>query len=378
MKAQQFIRLTLKLKIILLALSFFVQDADAQYFIKSYDLPPVMTKTEIGKSIQREFSLADDWSIAGFSNSTPNAGSYDWMFLRLDASGLVKCSSLLGFGLEDSAYTHAQLNTPAKDYVLGGFYTDPVSGKHKASFTMLDTTCGMVISKRISDTLSHTYRKVVRDSANSFTLAGYSEDPMFPGAVKPNKMLVSSYTAGGTLMWAFDYLTGLPSIEEAYSVCYQAADGTYGVTGRTNFFTGSPTVYDVYITKLSPGGMPIWTKAYPFPVPGTSSNVRKIISMPDGGFVIVGWTDIADPGFSDVWVLRVGPMGFPLWSAIYGAPGVLEQGHSIIEESGGTLVFTGFVTTPVGDATILVNIPPMPPVAPIWASIFGGTTRRKR
>jgi len=110
---------------------FIGQTTNAQYFVKSYDFPPFTTRTEIGRSIESD--LTGGWSISGYSNSTPNAGAFDWMFLRLNSSGLVKCSALLGFSGADTSYSHVQLHTPAKDYVLAGSYFEVSSGKNKAS-----------------------------------------------------------------------------------------------------------------------------------------------------------------------------------------------------------------------------------------------------
>ncbi|MBC8486441.1 MAG: hypothetical protein H8D45_10425, partial [Bacteroidetes bacterium] len=145
-------------KTVLILTLFFVirQTVNAQNFVKSYDFPPTTTRTEIGRSIEND--ITGGWSIAGYSNSTPNAGGNDWMFLRLDNSGFVKCAALLGFSNNDTCYSHIQLGSTINDYVLTGSYYDVNAGKNKASFSILDTNCSHVVSKQIFDTLEHTYR----------------------------------------------------------------------------------------------------------------------------------------------------------------------------------------------------------------------------
>lgn len=88
---------------------------------------PVGTRTDYGYSIERNFdgTLTGRWSVAGVSNSTPNAGSFDWMFLKLTNTGSVVCSSLLGFSLADSCFSHIQFSNNQRRNVLAGFYRAP-------------------------------------------------------------------------------------------------------------------------------------------------------------------------------------------------------------------------------------------------------------
>ncbi|OGU82731.1 MAG: hypothetical protein A2W11_03265 [Ignavibacteria bacterium RBG_16_35_7] len=377
MRTQQLISAILNTILISLLFHFTGQNTHAQYFVKSYDFPPFTTRTEQGRSIERDY--ISGWSITGNSNSTPNAGANDWMFLRLDNSGLLKCSALLGFSGNDTSYTHVQLNTTNKEYVLAGSYFDVNSGKNKASFSIVDTNCNHVMSKQIMDTLEHTYRQVVNNPSNIFTLAGYTEDPFnYGGGLRPNKILTSQYLPNGVLAWAFNYLTGVPSTEEAYSICHQLTDGSYAITGRTNFKAGPGALFDVFVTKLTPAGIPIWTKIYIFPMPGVNSDARRIIPMPDGGFVIIGWTNVFDPAANDIWVFRINSFGFPMWSTIYGTPSKVEKGYSIILATDGTLVFTGYTNTLGTEDILTVKIPAVPPNAPIWSRVFDKITPNDR
>jgi len=53
------------MKTVLISLFFILigQTSKAQYFVKSYDFPPLTTRTELGRSIERDFT--NGWSITG-------------------------------------------------------------------------------------------------------------------------------------------------------------------------------------------------------------------------------------------------------------------------------------------------------------------------
>lgn len=339
---------------------------NAQYFIKSYDLPPFSTRTEYGYSIEKNFdgTAAGKWSIAGVSNSTPNAGSFDWVFLKLTNSGTVSCATLLGFTLADSCFSHIQQTILQRRNVLAGFYRAP-NGREKASFSMLDTNCFHYLSRQISDSLRHEYRQVVKDPSDAFTMAGYIQTYISPGDYK-NHILASQYSAAGVLMWAFNYLPPFPWVDErAFSITYQPLDGTYAITGITNRFTGAGGPYQVFIMKISAAGMPIWFKGYS-PVPGAPCDAKKIIAMPDGGFVVTGNSTAFDP-LGDIYVLRVAPTGIVVWQNTYGMPGVMEQSQSIIYQSTDlSLVFTGSAALAGSTEDIILSKITAATGAPVW------------
>ncbi len=346
---------------------------NAQYFFKSYDLPPFGSRTEYGYSIERNFdgTVAGRWSIAGVSNSTPNAGSFDWMFLKLSNTGTVSCATLLGFSLADSCFSHIQLGAAPRRNVLAGFYRAPNS-REKASFTMLDTMCFPFVSKQIADTLRHEYRQVVKNTADMFTMAGYIETYISSGTYQKH-ILASQYTPAGALAWAYNYMPPFPWVDErAYSVTFQPTDGSYAITGITNRFTGPGGAYQVFIMKISAAGIPIWYKGYS-PIPGAPSDAKKIIAMPDGGFVVTGNTTAFDP-LGDIYVVRVTSTGAVVWQVSYGMPGVLEQSRSIIYHAADmSLVFTGSAAPGASTEDVILSKITSAAGAPVWTKRYPNT-----
>jgi Secretion system C-terminal sorting domain len=351
--------------------------SNAQYFLKSYDLPPFTTRTELGYSIERNFdgTVAGRWSISGVSNSTPNAGSYDWMYLKLTNSGAVTCATLLGFSLADSCFSHIQQNTSRRN-VLAGFYRAP-NGREKASFSMLDTTCTHFISRQILDSLRHEYRQVVKNTADVFTLTGYIET-YIPGGANKSHILASQYSPSGVLMWAFNYIPPFSWVDErAFSIAYQPTDGSYAITGITNRFTGATGPYQVFIMKVSAAGLPIWFKGYS-PMPGAPSDAKKIAAMPDGGFAVTGNSTAFDP-MGDVYVIRVTSTGAVVWQNTYGMPGIMEQSQSIIYQSSDmSLVFTGSALPSGSTEDIILSKITSAAGMPVWTRRYPNTAGADR
>jgi len=353
----------------------FLTQESASQFLKTYDLAPFTTRTEIGYSLEKTMTLASNWSIAGVSNSTPNAGSYDWLFMRLNSAGTVSCKLMLGFSLSDSAFTHVQLSNGRN--VVAGFYR-AANGYEKASWSMIDTSCGHVISRQIVDSLQHQFRGITKNPADIFTLTGWINN-FIPGTGYTNQILAAQYTPAGALVWAFKYIPPFPWIDErAYSICYQPIDDSYAITGITNRFTGPAGPYQVFIMKISAAGIPIWFRGYS-PMPGAPSQGRKIIAMPDGGFTVTGFSNAFDPAFNDYYVLRVTGAGLLMWMNTYGMPGIKEESYSIVYQPADmTLVFTGLSQAPAATEEVIIAKITAAAGLPLWTKIFPNASGHDR
>ena len=365
---------TKKSVLIAMLLGIFFQQSFSQFF-RSYDLAPVSTRTEIGYSLEKTMTLSSNWSIAGVSNSTPNAGSFDWLFMKLNSAGAVTCKTMLGFPLGDSAFTHVQLSNGRN--VVAGFYR-AANGYEKASWSMIDTNCTHLMSKQIVDSLQHQFRGVTKNPSDAFTLAGWINN-FYPGTGYRNQILAAQYTPAGALVWAYKYIPPFPWVDErAYSICYQPSDGSYAITGLTNRFTGPTGPYQVFIMKISAAGVPIWYRGFS-PIPGAPSEGRKIIAMPDGGFVVTGYSNAFDPAFNDYYVIRVTSAGAVIWMNTYGVPEYREESYSIVYQStDASLVFTGLRQAPAATQDVFIAKITAATGAPVWSRVFPNTAGMDR
>lgn len=349
------------LAVVIVIVLLSAKNTNSQYFLKTYDMPPFTTKTEMARSIEQ--SGNSNWVIAGFTNGIPSPGGYDWFLQKITSSGVPVYTKQLGFAADDSCFSNIVFSGSLNN-VLSGFYRPSANLREKASWSMLDSNGIHLMTKVINDSLRHQYRGTTKNTANSFTNAGWIED--FVGGSRPNKILASQYSSAGLLTWAWKYVHSIPSDDQAYSVCFQPVDGSYGITGTTNLFTGPGGPLQVFILKVNAAGMPVWFKIYNNSTPAAPSGSRKIVAMPDGGFTVAGFTSAMDPGSNDAWVLRVTPAGFPLWSNIYGLPGKSEEAHSIVlNTADASLVFTGNTSSSINEDILVCKISAATG-APIW------------
>jgi len=342
-----------KVKSVLLTVLFLVvilvQDSSAQYQIRNYDLRcGLISGADFGRSIINR--LDNGYAIAGYSYASGcGIGPFDWMLLRINSSGIHQGARLFGTLYDDKCYSVVQQRNDS-GYVMSGYMFDISRSKTKA--TMLKTRkdgATVMYGKWINDTLASSYQQDVIDQSDLTANAGWGERKI--GTKQVKKILVSQYSPAGILNWAYRYdswssaTTVSKSNDEAFSLCYQMAGGqSYGVTARTDYYSGAVGKYDIMVIKLSYTGNVIWRKVYRFVPPSStyfpSAEPRKIIPMTDGGFVVVGTTNAYVQNETDIIVFRVNSSGNLMWSYTYGNTGFLETGNSIVAD-GNQLVITG-------------------------------------
>ena len=345
----------------------------SQYQIRSYDLfcnNANMPGEDHGRSIINRIDKG--YAISGYSYASAcGIGPQDWMFIKLKASGLIDTVRLIGFTSDDRCYSLIQ--SPADSgYVLAGYMSTGVY--RKATLVKLNKSSGLEYSKRISSSYNSQYNQVILNPYDRWTFAGYGEQYINADKI-PQKILVTNYSSGGVRIWGYKYLTfntdnSINAFNDAAnSVCFQNTDSTYCVAARTSYYSSNNTNYDIMVMKISSSGAVRWNRIYRFnliPAPNyyTSAVPRKIIAMPDGGFVIVGSTNVNKQDETDIIVMRISSTGGIMWSRVYGDLSYDECGESVVLD--GDLFVAGArrkVTLPFD---VIVMKIPVGGGAPVW------------
>ena len=141
----------------------------------------------------------------------------------------------------------------------------------------------------------------------------------------------------GNFKWSYNY--GGPDSDWGTSVII-THDSTYAIGGYTNSFGAGG--FDMYLVRAGADGVPLWQKTY------GGSNWDKgdaVAQVPaDSGFVIVGETYSFGAGGRDMYIVRTDKNGDTIWTKTYGgieddwATGVLIHNDSIVV-CGGTESF---------------------------------------
>ncbi len=151
------------------------------------------------------------------------------------------------------------------------------------------------------------------------------------GAGDPDFWLQKLDQSGDTL-WSKTY--GGASIEMSHHLL-ESSDGSLFLVG-SSYFLGAG-VSDIWLQKLDQNGDTLWSKTY-----GSTSYDEnpQLLESSDGSLFSAGCTSKYSVGEVDLWLQKLGPQGLPLWSKTYGSStsGVPPQ---LLESSDGSLFLVG-------------------------------------
>lgn len=172
--------------------------------------------------------------------------------------------------------------------------------------------------------------------------------------------------AGAQDSWS-NYYAG--AMQEAFSDALPMADGGYLAIGWT--LSSGAGGYDGWLVRTGPSGDVIWQKAYGGP--GAEVFYRAFL-LPDGGFLVVGYTDSYGAGDDDIWVLRLTSTGSIVWQRTYGGPGEDWAGYATpAEDSGFVLAGYKTVAAPGLEDVWVFKIDADGHL--VWQKTFGGNSR---
>ncbi|RKZ29028.1 hypothetical protein DRQ36_09510 [bacterium] len=106
--------------------------------------------------------------------------------------------------------------------------------------------------------------------------------------------------------------------------------------GYTRVSAGSDK--DLYVIRTVAGGSPVWEKT----LGGDGDECgRAVVLTSDSCFIVVGMTESAGVGGSDVWLVKFDDHGDTLWSKTYGGDGD-EVGMAVAETPDGGFIVAGY------------------------------------
>ena len=167
---------------------------------------------------------------------------------------------------------------------------------------------------------------------DGYVLAGWTKS-FGAGVPAFSNVLIVRTDSAGFPQWARISI-GLFD-DEAYSMT-QTLDGGYAITGWTKSFgPGMPDSANIFVVKIDSAGWWQWGWVYGTPF---SEEAHSIIETMDGGYAVTGWTNLVTNTPTtppNIFLLKLDPAGMPLWTGIYWFPMNLEdEGYSVAEIPG--------------------------------------------
>jgi hypothetical protein len=166
----------------------------------------------------------------------------------------------------------------------------------------------------------------------------------------------------GVITWSKSYSGTL-----GFFSVQQTADSGYIITGGA---TGVGSSLDVYLMKTGVSGTPLWSKTF-----GGNSTDRgySVRQTTDGGYIITGATEINNPAYSDVYLIRTDSIGGTLWTKTFGWAGQQSGGYSVQQTADGGFFIAGYTTNwAVLDTPNVYVIKTDAAGDTLWTKMFGG------
>lgn len=316
--------------------------------LKSYSV--YNFSNESGREIVRIIpsSIYSNWGIAGTTSTS--AAQIDWLLIKFNELGTILCETHTGFYNNDSCYSITCLKTSGNDFILAGFYRWSLIN-NEAAWSMFDTNCNHLLTKKITGGSGSTYRQVITTS-NGFALTGYILT--LESMQLANKIIATRYNLVGNMIWGFKYIINPASNDKAYSICFNPNDSTFAITGITDLYRiNYPGSYDIFILKINSAGIPIWFKVYRYSIAFTSE-ANKIIALPDG-YAVTGWTTATGAPNGDLLLFKTDFNGNLLWSRTWGQAGK-EVGSSLQYYPANNWIYYGGYENNTGSEDLLWGI----------------------
>lgn len=135
-------------------------------------------------------------------------------------------------------------------------------------------------------------------------------------------------------------IMGVVDISETPNCIVQTNDGGYILCGH--YWASSQTVYDIWLLKTNSLGIEEWTKVINFE-DGKADYAMTIFQADDGGYLVTGKTQAFTTNYGvDAYILKTDDVGETVWLQTYGSPWPwYEISYHIIPTSDGGFLMCG-------------------------------------
>jgi len=290
-------------------------------------------KTIGGNLYDRFYSIqqtSDGGYIAAGGSESYGAGEgYRDIFIsKLDSSGNLSWTKIIGGGLYEDAYSIQQ--TSDGGYIVGGYTNGYGAGNLDALISKLDSSGNLSWTKTIGGGNEDYINSIQQTSDGGYIVAGATENYGAGGM----DIFISKLDSSGNLSWT--KTLGGGSFEVGYSA-QQTSDGGYIVAGYT--YSYGEGYNDALISKLDSSGNLSWTKTLGGDFYEYIDNYSAQQTS-DGGYIISVFTNSYGSGYYDTLISKLDSSGNFSWAKTIGGSG-LDSAYSIQQTSDGGYIAVG-------------------------------------
>ncbi len=151
----------------------------------------------------------------------------------------------------------------------------------------------------------------------------------------PPALLQAQGMVGSGFAVAQEYTFG-GDVADIANVISPTIDGGYLLAGYTKSLGAGGE--DIWLVKIHKDGAMLWEKT----IGGKKNDaVTAVLPLPDGNFILAGYTCSKGAGRSDVWILKIDANGTPLWESNFGGADA-DAANAITATSDGGFAVAGY------------------------------------
>ena len=273
------------------------------------------TGSEGGYSV---VEAADGGFVVVGTATSAVAGTADIYMAKTDKFGGVTWSKTFGGSADDSGFC---IQATPDGYIIAGGTQSFGQGLSDVYLIKTDLLGSAQWAKTYGGVEWEEGRSVIRTADGGYLVTGTARFSM-------NEIYVVRTDAAGTEIRShyFGANSGM-SIAGADGGAFTIAGGVLTVDSSDN----------VYLVKADSLGRTLWQRNYG----GIYRDVAHCVAAaPDGGSIVVGYSESFGAGLSDVYVLKMTSLGFLSWAKTYGGSGI-EIGNSINPTADGGYIMVG-------------------------------------
>jgi len=208
------------------------------------------------------------------------------------------------------------------------------------------------------------YRDLVRLDDGGYVLAGTVEIPAGKQTDYPSyrgNISIARVDPTGAIIWSRTF--GGEKNDEVRRII-GVSDGGFLIIGATESFGRG-----AWVIRTDADGRELWNKTF-----GKSrmDSLNAAVEMRGGGFALAGASDAFSSRGQGAWVVRTDAQGTELWNRTFGGD-VLDVAQSVVEYPYGGIVIAGVTNTESGSLTDALLIRTDSAGNPVWKKTFGGS-----
>ena len=291
---------------------------------------------ESGYSVQQ--TSDDGFIMLGYTDSY-GAGGDDFWLIRADRNGNELWNKTFGGSGRDVGLTVQQ--TPDGGFIMLGYTDSYGAGGDDFWLIRADRNGNELWNKTFGGSDDDVGGPVQLTSDGGFILLGYTDSY---GAREGDVALIRTDRDGNEL-WNKTF--GGSGGEGGGSV-QQTSDGGFILLGSTSSYGAG--AYDSWLIRTDGNGNGLWSKTFGGPWDDHGASVQQ---ASDGGFILLGTSDIWGDYSASIVLTRTDPDGNELWTKEFGGEDG-DDGNSVQLTSDGGFILLGNADYGYGDQDMLL------------------------